>query len=217
MTDTTPAALQRLLAAEFDRRGWPYELGVVSDLVEHVENTGRVDATALAARVATTYLERNGITRGGMARAIQRAIGDRTVAVEPPPVMLVINDHSHNLTLGGNAAITGDVNVGGTQINIKQTANKDELIAAVEALVRAGLTGTLNINAALELQDVLVARDDITVEDIHAATVSAAAAEQPDRGRVRALLTQIATGGLGGALGTGISAGLGELLQQLPM
>jgi hypothetical protein len=215
LSSATPATLQRLLGDEFAQQGWRYDNAIGRDLVDEAVRQGAVDPAALAARVPPAYLERHGIDRDRMTRAIERAIGDRAPVAEP--VTSVVNDHSSTVTLGKNASITGNVNVGGTQLNVSVTAEKPEIIAAVTDLVRAGLAGAFDRDAAAELHAIIAQRDDVTLEDVHAATLEAAPDAKPDRGRVRALLTQIAAAGLGGALSTGISSGLGELIHQLPM
>lgn len=74
-----------------------------------------------------------------------------------------------------------------------------------------------NADAARDLASVIDEREDIDVDDVREITTDVVNAEQPQQGRVRTMLNQIAVSGLGGALSTGISLGLGELIGQLPM
>lgn len=62
------------------------------------------------------------------------------------------------------------------------------------------------------------ARGDVSYEDVEAVVTEAAedVAERLDEGRVRAMLRSIAEQGVGGALGVGITTGLGEILSNLP-
>jgi hypothetical protein len=123
----------------------------------------------------------------------------------------------HRPTLVG-LHIHRKVNVGeGVQINVDVAGDKEELLGAVEAILRAGLAGDWNADAATALASVIEGRDDLGLDDVRRITVEVVEDAQPKQGRVKALLGQIATSGVGGALGTGLSSGLGELLSQLPV
>jgi hypothetical protein len=78
------------------------------------------------------------------------------------------------------------------------------------------LAGDWNAEAARELAAVVDARDDVGYDDIEHVTIEVAA-EDPEPGRIRGLLKTIAANAIGGAMGTGISAGLGQVLSQLPL
>jgi hypothetical protein len=218
MSDATPSELQRLLAQEFERRGWHYDLTVGRELVKEIEQRHEVDPQALAKRVPTTYLAQNRATWQDVALAIEAAVGGRTPrrGMETPAT-LVINDNRYSLNLGAGAEISGGaVNVGSTQINVQVNASKDDVLAAVSALVASGLAGGWNADAASELAQVIDARADIRLDDVERVTREVAETNAPDAGRVRTLLTAIATSTISGVLGTGISAGLGQILAHLP-
>lgn len=220
MSDTTPTDLQRALAHEFERHGWEYDMAVGADIVKEVERRGSVEPRALAARVSTTWLERNRTTRDQVRNAIQRAIGDRTlVPGEPTAVTLNIDNRSYTLAMESGSQITGSqVNVGGAQINVQAAVDKDEVLTAVGALLRAGLGGDWNPDAASDLARAIDARDDIGFDDVRrVATEIAGEVDAPDQGRIREMLHSIAEQGIGGALGTGISAGVGWLLRNPPI
>jgi hypothetical protein len=217
MSDTTPAAMQRLLAAEFERQGWDYDLSVGRDIVEEAERRGEVDGAALAKRVSVEFLARTGASREDVADAIDSAIGGRHLTREPDQA-LVINDNRYQVNLTGNSQINNSkLNVGdGTQINVDVNASKDNVLAAVAALLRSGLSEAWNGDAARDLASVIDGREDIGLNDVREITAEVVKADQPTQGKVKTLLGKIAVSGLGGALGTGLSAGLGELLTQLP-
>ncbi len=213
----TPAVLQRKLGAEFARRRWQYDAEVVGDLIEHIERTGAIDPPALARRVPRLFREHNDATVEDLTDAIAAAIGDRTPVADTSGATLVINDHSHNLTLSGNASITGgNVNVGGMQIVVGFDAPKEEILAGVAALVRAAASGDWNADAARELAELVDARDDIDYGDVHDITVEVLEEDPPKQGRAKEMLADIATSGIAGALTTGITVGIGEILGQLP-
>ena len=217
MITATPAVLQRKLGAEFSRRRWQYDPDVVGDLIEQIERTGAIDPPALARRVPRLFREGNDATVEDLTDAIATAIGDRTPTAEKVGVTLVFEDHSRNLTLAGNARITGgNVNVGGTQIVVSTNAPKEEILAGVAALVRAAVSSEWNADAARELTEVVDARDDVDYGDVHVVTVEVLEEDPPKQSRAKEMLAQIATSGVGGAVSTGITAGIGELLGQLP-
>ncbi|MGH2837905.1 MAG: hypothetical protein ACRDJY_06100 [Thermoleophilaceae bacterium] len=219
MNDATPAAMQRLLAGEFERRGWEWDLAEGRRVVEEIVAHGGVDAQRLARGVSGTYLQRVGATTADMADAIERAVGGRVPRPEAPaPTILVINDHRYSLAMGPGAQITGGaLNLGGTQINIQSGTSRDEVLQAVRALVHAGLSGDWNPDAARELGEVLGARDDVALEDVQEVVSELGEGDPPDQGRIKQMLTDIATQGLGGTLGTGLSSALGALLKNPPI
>lgn len=217
MNAATATELQRLLAGEFERRGWEWDIAESRGIVEAIVGHGAVDAQRLARGVSSTYLQRVGATRGDVADAIERAIGGRVLRPEArEATTLIVNDNRYALSMGPGAQITGGaaVNLGGTQINIQAEASRDEVLKAVGALVRAGLSGDWNPDAAGELGAAIEARNDIALEDVQ--EVVAEIGDAPEQGRVNRMLSDIATQGLGGALGTGISSALGALLRNPP-
>jgi hypothetical protein len=219
VSDTTPAAMQRLIAAEFERHGWDYDLSVGRAIVEAAEERGGVVGTELAAKVSAEFLARHRTTREDVASAIDSAIGGRQVKREAAQATVVINDNRYQVNLSGGSQIEDSkLNIGdGTQINVDVKASKENILAAVEALVRSGLADSWNTGAARDLATVIDQRDDIDVEDVREITTEVVKAEQPKQGRVRTMLNAIAVSGLAGALSTGISSGLGELIGQLPL
>jgi hypothetical protein len=219
VSEATPAELQALLAGEFENRGWEYDMTVGTDLVGEVERRGEVDPAGLATRVSGTWLTRNGATREQVAAAIERAIGGRTPKPAEPTVTVLNSDNrSYSLHLEAGAQITGSqVNLGGTQINIRADAPKDDVLAGVEAVVRAGLAGNWDRDAARELGAVIGARGDIALADVETAVSQVVEDEPPEPGRARRMLESISTQGLGGALGTGISAVIGALIRNPPI
>jgi hypothetical protein len=220
MTEAPPARMQSLLAAEFDRRGWEWDLAVGRDIVCEVERRGKVDAERLAKHASPTYLARNSTDRSAIAEAIESALGGSVPAAPPRavPTTLIVGGTHHTLTMEAGARISDSrFTVGGTQINIEADTSKQEVLAAVAALVRAGLADQWNAEAAGALAQAIDARDDIGFEDVQEVTGDVVSSEAPRQGRAKAFLAKVAAGGIGGALGTGISAAVGEVLTQLPI
>lgn len=214
MNDTSPSELQRHLAVEFDERGWQYDLDTAHSVVDEAVRHGAVDAQALAARVPTAFLRRNRTDRDALARAIERAIGGRVpVPEQGATVTLVAQDNrQYHLSMGPAQITDSNVNVGGTQINIQPGADKDELLAGVRALVRAGLTGTWDDDAARALSRARQGRDDIEYTDVEEVTAEVVEEEAATQGRVRDFMSKVAASGLGGALSHGIIAGAAQVL-----
>jgi len=220
VSDTTPAAMQRLLAAEFERHGWEYDLAVGREIVEEIERQGDVNGGELAKSISAEFLARTRASREEIADAIEHAIGGRTPKRDDHAMTtVVINDNRYQVNLGRGAQITDSkLNIGpGTQINVDVHASKDEVLGAVEAILRAGLAGSWNEDAARDLAALIDSRDDVNVDDVREITTEVVRAEAPRQSRARQLLYRIAAGGVGGALGTGISAGVGEIISQLPL
>lgn len=219
MSDATPAEMQTLLAAEFDRQGWQYDLGIGPALLAQVEKRGAVDAQVLAGSVPATFLQINRTTRENLAAAIERAIGGRILAPQQEVATLVIEDHSHHVTISGHAQVQGsNLNLGkGTQINVSVGGERKDVLAALAALLRGGFSGDWNDNAAAGLAKVIQDREDISLDDVRATTAEVVEVEQPSPSRAREMVERIATAGIGGAFGTGISAVLGQLIANPPL
>ncbi len=106
MSDATPAAIQRLLAAEFERHGWEYDLTVGREIVEEAERRGTVNGGDLAKGISADFLARTGASRDEIADAIDRAIGGRTrKREEQTKTTVVINDNRYQVNLGQGARI----------------------------------------------------------------------------------------------------------------
>lgn len=206
------AALQRSLAAAFEAQGWPYEHAFAPALFEQMEKLGTSDGATLAQHVSADFFDRHHITREHMGRVLDQAIGGQTLERDAPnETTLVFTDNRYSLQIGNHAQVTNSPLNTGNQIIVQASASKEDLIAAVSALVRGGLSDDWNDDAAKQLAQVIDGRDDITIEDVRNAARAAAEAEQAEPSKVKALLAKIATGTASGVLGTGITAALGAL------
>jgi hypothetical protein len=214
MTPETPTALQQQIASEFERNGWTYDLITGRVLLAAIERSGVADAQALARAVPHDFLVRNDTTREAVADAIDRAVGGKSVQREAAqPATLVIKDHRYSINLGPGARIeSSNVNVGGTQIVVDVNVDKGDVLAAAETLIRAGLAGQWDPTAAVELASVIEERSDVTVDEIRELTKEVVEAEKPTSERIKSFLADIAKNAIGGALGAGMSAGLGGFL-----
>jgi hypothetical protein len=104
----------------------------------------------------------------------------------------------------GAQIVNSQVNVSGTQINVRADSPKEDVMAGVAALVRAGLNGDWNTDAARELGAVIDAREDVGLADVEGTVAEVVAEESPDPGRAKRMLQSITEQGLGGALAVGI-------------
>jgi hypothetical protein len=219
MTASNPAEFQRLLAAAFDAQGWEYDLAIGAQIVQAIQTQGKVDPAQLTSAMPGAFFERNRVDRSLVQRAIEGAIGGRTLKEEEAvPATIVIGGNNYQLNVGAGASIVNsNVNVGdGTQITVSADADKQDVLLAVEAIVRAGLAGDWNDDASRDLAVVVNARPDVDYEEIQKVAREVVSAEQPTKQRVKGFLTRIAASGLSGALATGITAGLGEAITHLP-
>lgn len=81
MTSAGLAHIQRLLAAEFERRGWEYDLSLGSAIAEEIVRTGTVDPPKLARLAPHDFLAKARTSRSAIADAIGAAVGG--VELEP--------------------------------------------------------------------------------------------------------------------------------------
>jgi hypothetical protein len=202
--------MQRLLASEFERHGWTYDLNVAPAILNEVERAGIVDPERLATKVPAEYIERVGATRADLVDAIACAIGGLELKVETQNT-LTINDNRYSINVAAGAQITRSTLNSGSQVSIQGESPKDDILDAVATLVTAGLGGEWNVEAADDLAQLVAARVDITPEEIQRRTLAAATASGADAGQVKELLREIAAGTISGVLGTWIVAALGTL------
>ena len=218
MPESSPAEVQTLIAAAFDRRGWEYEPSLGLVISAELERTGRIDPAKLAQRVSADFLYRAGTDRESVQAAIEAAVGERTLGPSQASTVLQFADNrSYEVNLGRGAQINNaNLNIGdGQQINIHSSTPTPQLLAAVEALVLAGLEGEWNEDAAAELADVVNGRDDITLDDIRELTVRTVEAQAPTHGRVKGFLNDVASKTMTGVFSAGLISGLGEVLSRL--
>ncbi|HEX3518854.1 MAG TPA: hypothetical protein VHT29_07460 [Solirubrobacteraceae bacterium] len=200
--------MQRLLATEFERHGWTYDLNTVPAILDEVERTGTVEPHRLAANVPTEYIERVQATRADLVDAITSAIGGRALATETRNT-LTIHDNRYSIKFDAGAHISGSTLNTGSQISIQGDSPSEDILDAIATLVSAGLGGEWNVEAADDLAEMVAGRADITPEEIQRRTLAAAAGA--DASQVKELLREIASGTISGVLGTWIVAALGSL------
>lgn len=76
MTEFNRSRFQRLLAHEFDVRGWAYD-HETPDLIREAIEAGS-PATAAAQKASTLWLRRNHTTRDALAEVIERVLAKMT-------------------------------------------------------------------------------------------------------------------------------------------
>jgi hypothetical protein len=217
MTDVTAADLLGRIAAEFDRRGWPYDPGLGERLLAGLEPGTNLEPAIFAQRLPADYLDRNGIGRDELAAALAD-LGGLTLVAARSTQTLVVNDNRYQVNLSDQAQIkSSNLNLGGSQINVSVETPKEEVLAALRLLLSAAFAGDWHEGAFGELAQHVDGREDITAEDVRALTAEVGAEQQADPGRIRQLLDKVATGTLTGTLTTGLSAGLGQLLANPPL
>ncbi len=220
MTSIAPTELQRLIASAFDAQGWEYDLSIGPKFVDAIRKRGTAEPAQLVQLLPGVFFERNRVDRALVEDAIANAIGGRSVQeAGNMPATVVIGSNNYQLNVGAGASIVNsNVNLGaGAQVNVGSDASKEDVLLAVEAIVRAGLAGDWSDDAGRDLGRALSARSDLSYEDVQHVAANVAKAEQPTKQRAKDFLTRVAASGLSGALATGITAGLGEALTHLPV
>lgn len=218
MTDTDPREVLRLVAAEFDRRGWEYDLTIGKTILADIERLGHVDAHSIAGQLPRSFFHRHATTHEVVETVIDRTIGQVRLQrnASPGQVSIVTDNRTYHFNIAGNVS-DANINVGeGQQVNITTSADKPEILRAVEVLVLGALAGDWNAEAARELAATVDARDDVTVADVHKLTVALISNQHPKRQAVLGLARDIVAAGVGGALGTGIAAAVAQVVGQLP-
>ena len=83
MSRTTASQLQRQLAAEFEKRGWEYDLETAQTIAAEILRSGRVDPPALADLVPRSFAARSGASKLDVAQAISRAFAETELNLSP--------------------------------------------------------------------------------------------------------------------------------------
>jgi hypothetical protein len=220
MTQLTPADLERLLAHEFDRQGWQYELGLGKNLVVAAVDHGSVDGATLSALVPSEFFSRNCATREHLAAAIDRVAGGAPIAAEvvPPSIQITVQSGaSYTVDIGAGANFQNSpLNVGpGTQLQVNSQSTSGELTTVLGALVAAGLGGEWDQDAARAIGASIEEQGKLSLEEAKAAVLEAGKEIAPEASRIREFTEKVAVSGLGSFLTTAISLGLGDLLHLL--
>lgn len=215
--------MRAALAAEWEANGWGWDLQIGGLILDRIAAEGKVDPEGIAATLPSAYLARYGTDREEISEAISRAIGNEIFEVEPAQATstVIVGGATYNLSfeLSEQARIeNSSFNVGsGTQINLDVDATREDLLSALQALVAAGLSGNWDESAAQALGAAIEQRGDLNAEEVRDATLEAGRATGAEPSRVRALLEKVAVGAATSTLGSGLTAGLGLLLQNLPI
>jgi len=220
MTRLTPADLESLLALEFDRQGWQYELGLGKNLVVAAVDHGSVDGATLSALVPSEFFSRNCATREHLAAAIDRVAGGAPIAAEvvPPSIQITVQSgDSYTVDIGAGANFQNSpLNVGpGTQLQVNSQSTSGELTTVLGALVAAGLGGEWDQSAARAIGASIEEQGKLSLEEAKAAVLEAGKEIAPEASRIREFTEKVAVSGLGSFLTTAISLGLGDLLHLL--
>jgi hypothetical protein len=168
-------------------------------------------------------MSRYGYDRESLAEAIERAIGGESIEADPVGVSstVIINGDTYNLSFAlseGAKIENSPIKVGpGAQTNINIDASREAVFTGIEALLRSGLAGSWDEEAARALSGVIEERGDLSAEQISEFTQEVGRTADPEPGRVRALLEKVAVGAATSTLGQGLTAGLGLLLQNPPL
>jgi len=218
----TRGRLRAALAAEWEANGWEWDMQIGGLILDRVAADGRVDPEAIAATLPSSYLGRYGSDRESLAEAIERAIGGESIEADPVGVSstVTINGDTYNLSfeLSEGARIENSpIKVGpGPQVSINVDASRETVFTGIEALLRSGLAGSWDAEAARALSEVIEERGDLSVKEISELTQEVGKAERSEPVRIRALLEKVAVGAATSTLGQGLTAGLGLLLQNPP-
>jgi hypothetical protein len=207
------AELQRRLAGEFSAQGWPYEHNLAPALIDSIERNGPSDGSALVRKVPTDYLDRHGIERPQMIAVLDRALGGQSVEARAGnTTSVIINDNRFAIQVGEGASVANSqLNTAGNQMVVQAESSKEDVLATAMTLVRAGLSGDWNEAAARELSELIESRSDISIEDVREMVRQVADEDKPEKGRIKAFVSEVSTSAVAGVLSTGIIAALGAL------
>lgn len=213
----TRARMRSRLASEWEAMGWEWDLQIGGLILDRISEVGTVDPNALAAVLPSSYLARYGASREELASSIDRAIGGETLEVEnseQATIAVTVFGDSYTLNVGESARIEHSTfNVGrGTQINIDASADRNELLNALRALIISGLAGQWDEQAARAIGKAVEQQGVLSLDDVRDTVMETGREAGSDTGRIQSLMEKVAVGGLGSFLATGLASGLTDLL-----
>lgn len=115
MTRAEPSEILRLIAADFDRRGWEYDPTIGKLVPDEIERAGYVDAQAIARRLPGSFYHREGTTHEVVQTVIDRTIGHlRPLSTASANRATIVTDNrTYHLNISGDVA-GSNINVGAT-------------------------------------------------------------------------------------------------------
>lgn len=203
----TSRELVRVIAADFDRRGWGDRDGLALAIASQAEREQRLDSSSAVARAPQSFFSENGTSAGALGAALKEIFAARTLvdADRPGPTFV-----DQSVTIGDNNSISGDINAGGNQVHLSNHTSPAELLSSFEKFV--GIAASEGFAPReLELLDRLLAAQDLDSGDVEAAARTGIEASAAEPGRLAKFRDTVAASASSGLAVQGILAALGAL------
>lgn len=177
---TNSRELVRAISAEFDRRGWDDSKDLALAITTATARGGQLDASAGAEQADGPFLERNGITRATLCKALVQVFADRVFVEEDRSGPTFVDQ---SITIGDNNTINGSVNAGGNQLVLTENSSPTDILNALTEFVSAGIVHGFSPNE-LELLDQLAAAKGLDPKRLEDAVRAGMERGDPEPGRL---------------------------------
>jgi hypothetical protein len=161
----TSRELVRIVAADFDRRGWRDEDELALAIATQADRGQELDPAAAAGLAPESFLAANGTDANALEAALRALFSGRTFAEADRSGPTFVDQ---SITIGDNNTISGNVNAGGNQIGLTNNTPPAELLSALTAFTTTATSDGFS-PAELELLDRLLALRDVDPQQVEAA------------------------------------------------
>jgi hypothetical protein len=198
--------LVRVVAAEFDRRGWEDHEELALAIATQADRNGGLDASASSHLAGDRFLRDNRVNRGVLRSALEHVFSGRVLAPEQQVGPTYVDQ---SVKIGDNNMISGSINAGGNQIALTENSPPGEILGALTKFVSAGVEQGFS-PSELELLDRLAAVHDIDPQRLEDA-VRAGVSANPAPGRLAKFRDAVMTSAASGLAVQAIIAVVGAL------
>jgi len=163
---TTSRELVRIIAAEFDLRGWSDENELALAIATQADREQALDPAAAVGLASDSFLAVNGIDADALRAALQALFSGRTFADTDGSGPTFIDQ---SITIGDNNTISGNINAGGNQLTLTNNTPPDELLSAFSGFVGTAASQGFSPHELQLLDRLAAALDDLDADQLESA------------------------------------------------
>jgi hypothetical protein len=200
--------LVRAISAEFDRRGWNDPDDLALAITTATARGGELDVSSASELAGEAFLERNGITRAALRKALGDVFADRVFEKQGRAGPTFIDQ---SVTIGDHNTISGSINAGGNQLALSQNTPPEQLLYALGDFVASAVSDGFSPRE-LELLDRLLAARQLDSDQLEAAARAGLQSADPEPGRLAKFRDAVLSSATSGLAVQAILAATGALL-----
>jgi hypothetical protein len=200
------------LGDEFERRGWDDDDHLALAITRAASAARSLDATSAATLASSLYLARNNIDLATLQRAIAAVFAGMTLREPDYDETRAVADVHNSIQISGDRNVVSNVNLGGRVFSLSMGSPKEEVLAAVEALVGDALSSGLSADDLLAISQMIDGRQDLAGAELEQAVLGTIREVGPEPGRLAEFRDAVLTSAASGILVQAIIAAAGAAL-----